>query len=66
MKVKALVTETVIIQKEVELEVPDDTDALELEDLARDKACEETLQENNGWELASSEGIEVEVTRLPS
>jgi hypothetical protein len=57
--IKATVTETILIQKVVTLTVDEDLDEFEIQDLARDKACEATLQENNGWELADSEGIEI-------
>lgn len=57
--IKATVTETILIQKVVTLTVDEDLDEFEIQDLARDKACKETLQENNGWELADSEGIEI-------
>jgi hypothetical protein len=48
MKIKATVTETLVVQKEVELEVSTEQD---IEEAIREKAYEDTIMDgDHGWE----------------
>lgn len=61
-KFKGTVTETLIIQKEVEVEVSDNASKEEVEQAIRTKAYEKNiLQGDHGWDGVESQGVEISV-----
>jgi Pyruvate/2-oxoacid:ferredoxin oxidoreductase delta subunit len=62
MKITGQVTETLIIQKEVEVEVPDNATDEQVKEAIRAKANEKTiLSGNHGWEGIESFGQDIEI-----
>jgi len=61
MKIRGKVVENLIVEKEVEVEVPDDADEDQIEQAVRDKAYEKMMIiTETGW--ACAECIDVNVT----
>jgi len=61
-KVKGTVTETLIVQKEVEVEVPDNASGEDIAAAIRSKAYEKNiLQGDHGWEGIESNGMDISV-----
>lgn len=61
-KVKGTVTETIVVQKEVEIEVPDDASAEYVQAAVRAKAYEKNiLIGDHGWEGIETQGVEVSI-----
>jgi len=59
-KVNGTVTETLIVQKEVEVEVADSASKEEIEQAIRTKAYEKNiLQGDHGWDGVESQGVEI-------
>jgi hypothetical protein len=62
MKIQGQVTETIIIQKEVEVDVPDDSTKEQIEEAIRAKANEKSiLIGDHGWEGVESNGQDIEI-----
>jgi hypothetical protein len=65
MKVVGIVTETLVVQKEVEIEVPDDADDGEIHQAVRDKSYEHTILDckTHGWDGVDTLDVEVTWTK---
>lgn len=50
MRIRGKVTENLVVQKEIEIEVPDDTNDDQIEQAVRDAAYEKTIMDGTGWE----------------
>lgn len=64
-KICGKVTETIVLVKEVEIEVPDECEDGEIEDVIRKKAYEKALtdldiKEKTGWEGADTLEVEID------
>ena len=77
MKIKATITETIVIQKVVEFDVPEEfremvegldedelDDCYEMTDLAGTEAYKERLEETGGWEFVEDQGITVTLEKI--
>ncbi len=60
MKVKGHVVETILVVKDVEVDVPDKSGDTDIEKAIRNEAYASTLQDMNGWELTDT--LDVEIT----
>jgi len=66
MIVKGRVEETIIISKEVEVEVPDGASDDAVEMALRDKAYEKIItDQDSGWELIDSLEVDVQTSSWP-
>ena len=67
MKVKAVFTETIVVQKEVEIECEENDTADHINTLIRDKAYADPVYKNMeaaGWELIETLNVEVDCPAL--
>lgn len=61
-KIKGTVTESLIVQKEVEVEVPDGATREDLIAALRAKAYEKTIMiGDHGWDVVDSEGVDISI-----
>jgi hypothetical protein len=59
MKVRGFVTETIIVVKEIDVEVPDDAEEDAIHTAVRDACYAEIVTPHNGWELAETLDMDV-------
>ena len=62
-RIKGKITETIIVQKDVEVEVPDDADEDVIEQTVRDEAYKECISDikyDHGWEGIETLAVDVQ------
>lgn len=64
MKVYGKISETLVMEKEVEVEVADDADDEQIEQAIRDAAYEETICYSGGWEGVDTTDVTINWHRV--
>ena len=59
MKVKGIITETLTVQKEIELDLPDNSSEEHIEQVVRNRAYEKLVSTDTGWEVLDCSSCDV-------